>query len=86
VELASALHNAAAPVPPPGKLAKGSQSVAARNTSSRSYVVKKGETLGAIAHKMGCGSVSEIASSNHLKAPAYALKPGQTLQVPACHK
>ena len=85
VELASELHNAALPPVPAGKLAKASPS-SSHGTASRSYVVKKGETLGAIAHKMGCGSVTEIASTNHLKAPAYALKPGQTLQVPACHK
>jgi membrane-bound lytic murein transglycosylase D len=86
VELASELHNASLPAVPPGKLAKAASSGAARGTSSRSYVVKKGETLGAIAHKVGCASVTEIASTNHLKAPAYALKPGQTLQVPSCHK
>jgi membrane-bound lytic murein transglycosylase D len=82
VELAAEWHSSAAPVAPPtARTAKASRSVAAR-----SYVVRKGETLGAIGRKTGCG-VGELAGANHLKAPAYAVHPGQTLQVPStCRK
>ncbi len=82
VELASELHSAAAPIAPPtARTAKITRSVA-----TRSYVVRKGETLGAIGRKTGC-SVGELASANHLKAPAYPVRPGQTLQVPSsCRK
>ena len=64
--------------------AHGSSSAKA-NGSSKTYVVKKGETLGAIAHKLGCGSVGELAGPNRIKGPSYAVKPGQTLQV-SCGK
>lgn len=89
VELASELHSAAAPVAPAGfarteRPAHGSSSAKA-NGSSKTYVVKKGETLGAIAHKLGCGSVGELAGPNRIKGPSYAVKPGQTLQV-SCGK
>lgn len=82
VELAADLHNAAAPVEPPhaGKPTR----VAARAAANRSYVVKKGETLGGIAHKVGCADTHELAVANHIKAPGYNLHVGQTLQVPAC--
>ena len=83
VALASDLHNAAAPVVPPSARAA---KAAPHGGSSRTYVVKKGETLGAIARKVGCPNVSELANANHLKGPSYAIKPGQTLQVPACRK
>jgi len=88
VELAIELHSAAAPVAPAGfarteRPARGSSS--AKNSSAKTYVVKKGETLSAIAHKLGCGSVGELAGPNRIKGPAYAVKPGQTLQV-SCGK
>jgi peptidoglycan lytic transglycosylase D len=82
VELAGDLHSAAAPIAPPtARTAKTSHVVA-----TRSYVVKKGETLGVIGRKTGC-AVGDLATANHLKAPAYAVHPGQALQVPAnCRK
>lgn len=84
VALASDLHNAAVPPAPAG--ARMAKAMSHGSASSRTYVVRKGETLGAIAHKVGCSSVSELAAANRLKGPAYAIKPGQTLQVPACRK
>jgi membrane-bound lytic murein transglycosylase D len=83
VELASELHNAAVPVAPPGaRTAKAPRS----SSAAHSYVVRKGETLGAIGRKTGCG-LGELASVNHIKGPAYAVRPGQTLQVPSsCRK
>jgi membrane-bound lytic murein transglycosylase D len=78
VELASDLHSAAVPLAPPGaRMAK-----APRSSAARSYVVRKGETLGAIGRKTGCG-VGELARVNHIRGPAYAVRPGQTLQVPS---
>lgn len=50
------------------------------------YTVRKGDTLAAIARKHRCAEVREIASINRLRAPSYAIKPGQTLQIPACGK
>ena len=87
VELASELHNAAAPVVPPGaRMAKATRSAPARGASARSYVVHRGETLGAIGRRTGC-AVSELASANRLKPPGYALHPGQTLLLPSsCRK
>jgi membrane-bound lytic murein transglycosylase D len=84
VELASELHSAAAPVAPAGmaraeRPARGSST--AKTSVVKTYVVKKGETLGAIAHKLGCGSVGDLAGPNRIKAPGYAVRPGQTLQV-----
>jgi len=50
------------------------------------YTVRKGDTLAAIARKHRCAEVREIASLNRLRAPSYAIKPGQTLQIPSCAK
>lgn len=79
VDLASELHSASAPVAPPG-------SRFARHRRSRHYVVRHGETLGGIAHKIGCVSLHDIAHANHIKAPAYALRAGQRLRIPACSR
>ena len=51
-----------------------------------SYIVRKGDTLAAIARKHRCAEVRDIASLNRLRAPQYAIKPGQTLRLPACSK
>jgi len=80
VELAGDLHRAAAPVvptraPPPARQT--------RTASVRGYVVRKGDTVRAIARKVGCVDVRDLAAANRLKAPAYHLRVGQTLQVPA---
>lgn len=83
VELASELHSAAAPVAPAG-MARTERSAHGGSTA-KTYVVKKGETLGGIAHKLGCGNVGELAGANHIKAPGYAVHQGQTLQV-SCAK
>ncbi|HZP66622.1 MAG TPA: transglycosylase SLT domain-containing protein, partial [Rudaea sp.] len=54
-ELASELHAAALPA------------VAAVKAATRTYVVRKGDTLGGIAHRHACSSSSELAGLNHLK-------------------
>jgi len=70
VELAADLHSAAAPT--------SAQNVA------RTYVVKKGDTLGTIARKNGCASSEELARINHLKPPHYLVHVGQDLRVTGC--
>ncbi|HJU38666.1 MAG TPA: transglycosylase SLT domain-containing protein [Tahibacter sp.] len=57
-----------------------------RPAHSGSYTVRKGDTLAAIARKHRCAEVRDIASLNRLRAPQYAIKPGQTLRLPACSK
>ena len=78
-ELAADLHSAIVPSPPPAALAR------AKPSGSRSYTVRKGDTLAAISRKTGCG-IKEIANVNHLRAPGYALRIGQVLNVPACKR
>ncbi|MBI1196631.1 MAG: LysM peptidoglycan-binding domain-containing protein [Phenylobacterium sp.] len=48
------------------------------------YTVKKGDTLGGIADKLGVG-LSDLAKANGLKAP-YRLHPGQVLKNPKAPK
>lgn len=78
VELAADLHGAANPVEPPHAARP------ARTAATRSYVVRKGDTLGSIARKVGCADTRELAAANRVKPPRYHLRVGQTLQVPAC--
>ena len=73
-ELAADLHSAAQPVVPP-------ESSPVRDKRSRVYVVRKGDTLDAIARKHGCSSAGELARINHLKAPDYLVRVGQELRV-----
>ena len=47
------------------------------------YSVRKGETLGAIADRFEC-DLRELARDNALKAPRYALHPGQRLKLASC--
>ncbi len=72
ITLAADLHAAARPVVPPPF---------APHVYTRVYVVRKGDTLAAIARKHGCSSASELARLNHLKPPAYLLRIGQDLRV-----
>jgi membrane-bound lytic murein transglycosylase D len=73
VTLASDLNSAALPVVVQNKSAG----------HPRNYVVRKGDTLDAIAHRHACSSTGELAGLNHLKPPYYALHIGQNLQIPA---
>jgi membrane-bound lytic murein transglycosylase D len=82
-QLAAELHAAAIPSPPPGI----QMQVAARKSKavkSRSYVVRRGDTLFSIARKSGCGSAQGIAVENGLRGAHPTLKPGQTLRIPGC--
>ncbi|HET7845252.1 MAG TPA: transglycosylase SLT domain-containing protein [Xanthomonadales bacterium] len=75
--LSQELHDAQPPLAPP----------AARNvaTTAGTHIVRKGETLGAIARRFGCRSVQPIATANRIKGPKYPIRPGQKLVVPSCH-
>lgn len=78
--LAAELHAATVP-----QVAAVSAPAARSSGAARSrYTVRKGDTLAAIARKHRCSEVREIASLNRLRAPSYAIKPGQTLQIPVC--
>lgn len=70
VELASDLHSAARPAPPPPK----------------TYVVRHGDTLGAIARRHQCGSIHDLARVNRIKPPRYSLRAGQTLRIDSCKR
>jgi len=48
------------------------------------YVVRRGDTLAAIARRVPCASFEGLVKINELKGPGYTLKLGQTLQVPRC--
>ncbi len=82
-ELAAELHAAAIPPPPPVALAQQSQ-VKPKAPKTRTYIVRKGDTLAAIARKSSCGNVKDIAAANGLRGPHYTLKPGQALKLPGC--
>lgn len=49
----------------------------------RSYVVRRGDTLGAIAHKFGCSDIGDVSQLNDL-GKHQRLKPGQVLKLPVC--
>ncbi|QNH13273.1 transglycosylase SLT domain-containing protein [Xanthomonas sp. SI] len=51
----------------------------------RSYRVAKGDTLGRIADRYSC-DIKQLAKANGLRAPGYALKPGQSLKMTGCDK
>ena len=55
-----------------------------RKSEPRGYVVRKGDTLSSIAHKLGCSGVREIAAANGIRGPHYPITPGKTLRVPDC--
>jgi membrane-bound lytic murein transglycosylase D len=47
------------------------------------YRVQRGETLTSIAQKFQCDT-GQLARRNGLKAPRYAIRPGQTLKLDGC--
>ena len=49
----------------------------------KTYKVQRGETLSSIARKFGC-ELRDVAKANKLKAPKYAIKPGQSLKLEGC--
>ena len=69
---ADAPAQAAAPVKPKPQPAK-----------PRTHTVKRGETLSAIVRRFDC-DLGDLARANKLKAPKYAIKPGQSLTLQGC--
>jgi len=51
----------------------------------RTHTVASGETLGRIAQRYQC-QVPALARANGLKAPSYALRPGQVLTLQGCNR
>jgi len=49
----------------------------------KTYRVRSGETLAAISRKFQCDT-HELAQANKIKAPRYAIHPGQTLTLESC--
>ena len=49
----------------------------------KTYKVQRGETLSSIARKFGC-DLRDVAKANKLKAPKYAIRPGQSLKLEGC--
>ncbi|MBS0430875.1 MAG: transglycosylase SLT domain-containing protein [Proteobacteria bacterium] len=79
VALATDLHSAVLPVPPP-QLAQAPDPP----PRVRHYSVKRGDTLSSIARKFGCDDVDSLAKANHLRGPHYSLRPGQNLALKGC--
>jgi membrane-bound lytic murein transglycosylase D len=79
-QLAAELHAAVVPSPPPVALTQA-QPV---RSKLRTYVVRRGDSLATIARKSRCADIHQIAKANGLRAPQYAIKPGQTLKLPEC--
>jgi len=87
--LASDLHNAVKIIAPPPPAATssalaGGSSPASKPASggSKSYTVRRGDTLVSIARKSNCADVEDIARLNGLKG--HQLRVGQALRVPVC--
>jgi membrane-bound lytic murein transglycosylase D len=81
--LANDLHTAVLPVVPPSPPPPASSpSRSSSSGKTRSYVVRRGDTLTSIVNKLGCTSVQEVAEMNSLNH--QHIKPGQSLKVPSC--
>jgi membrane-bound lytic murein transglycosylase D len=78
--LANDLHTAVKPFVPPTSVA--SSPAPARSTATRSYKVKRGDTVISIARKIDCADVEDISRLNGLKKHHLAV--GQTIRLPVC--
>lgn len=76
MQAAQAVAPVAAPVAAP-------RPAAPARRAARSYKVARGDTLGGIASRFQC-ELPALARANGLRAPAYALKPGQSLKLEGC--
>ncbi|MBL0165435.1 MAG: transglycosylase SLT domain-containing protein [Xanthomonadales bacterium] len=61
---------------------------AAPSSAGKTYTVRQGDSLAAIARKSGCGGVQirEIARLNNINAPHFRIKAGQKLRLPSCSR
>jgi len=48
------------------------------------YVVVNGDSLGKIASKFRCATVSQIAAMNNIRGPRYLIRAGRRLRIPQC--
>jgi membrane-bound lytic murein transglycosylase D len=48
------------------------------------YIVRRGDTLGRIAARHRCVSLSELAALNNIRPPRYVIHIGQELKIPDC--
>lgn len=55
----------------------------AAKAKTKTHSVKRGETLSSIAGKFRC-DLDDLAKTNRLKKPKYAIKPGQSLKLEGC--
>ena len=72
-----------APVAVAADAKPAAKAAAAKPAKKKSYKVRSGETLTAISRKFSCDT-RELAEANKIKAPRYAIRPGQTLQLEGC--
>lgn len=77
-DLVAARRPVVSPWQPPGMAAVVSKAAAATR-----YMVRRGDSLHAIARRTGC-TVKQLATANGLKSPRYMIRPGQTLQLVGC--
>ena len=63
--------------------AKSDAKAKADAKKKKTYRVRNGETLTAISRKFQCDT-HELAQANKIKAPRYAIHPGQTLTLESC--
>ncbi|BCT93389.1 lytic transglycosylase [Lysobacter helvus] len=72
-----------APVAVAADAKPAAKAAAAKPAKKKSYKVRSGETLTAISRKFSCDTRA-LAEANKIKAPRYAIRPGQTLQLEGC--
>jgi membrane-bound lytic murein transglycosylase D len=65
--------------------ASSTAAAAATPERPKHYRVQRGETLSSIARKFQC-TAGDLAKGNRIKAPAYRIRPGQTLKLDACRQ
>jgi membrane-bound lytic murein transglycosylase D len=80
--LANDLHTAVLPVVPSTPVVTSAPTRSSSASKTRSYVVRRGDTLTSIVSKLGCSSVQEVVEMNDLSR--QHIKPGQTLKLPTC--
>ncbi len=66
-----------------GSVEPAREGVAASASRPSHYSVQRGETLSSIARKFQC-TAGDLAQSNDIKGPRYAIRPGQRLKLDSC--